>query len=172
MDAKAVEFARQLQGLLTRSEHRIVLAESCTAGRIASTLGVLPGISRNLCGGFVVYRNDSKTQWLGIARELLDDPAVGPVSMQVTELLAAAAVERTPEATIGLAITGDIGPGAPATTDGTVFCALHVRQGSHASKAIHLSSPAPSDTEDIAGRTQRLNEAVQSALQFANEFLQ
>lgn len=172
MDAKTVELAMQLRDLLARHDQRIVLAESCTSGRIASTLGGLPGISSYLCGGFVVYRNDSKAQWLGIAHAVLDDPAVGPVSMQVTEQLAAAAIERTPEATIGLAITGDIGPGAPAKTDGTVFCALCDRNGQRASKTIHLSAPAPMNAQDIAGRARRLDEAVLYALQFATEFLQ
>ena len=36
-----------LAGLLTEADRRLVLAESCTAGLVAASLGRVPGISRH-----------------------------------------------------------------------------------------------------------------------------
>ncbi len=170
----AIDYAVAVRDQLERRNARIVLAESCTAGRIAATLGEIPGISQWLCGCFVIYRNASKAAWLGISRSVLDDPRIGPVSAQVTEQLAQSALAHTPEAQFGFAITGDIGPGAPALTDGTAFCCLASRaqiQFALASTTLQLKSPAPRDTMDFAARRTRLTEASQLALAFLAEQL-
>ena len=73
---RAADVQRELQV----RDLKLVLAESCTCGRIAATLGALPGISSYLCGSQVVYRNLSKQQWLGVDAQILDDPEHGPVS--------------------------------------------------------------------------------------------
>jgi PncC family amidohydrolase len=168
MPDSATNLAVRLRDALCRQNQRLVLAESCTAGRIAATLGTLPGISAWLCGSFVVYRCDSKTKWLGIPPELLADPAIGPVSRQVTALLASSALDHTPEADVALAVTGDIGPGASDATDGIVFMALQRRSETvmH-EQQIHLHAPAPRDANDIAGRLRRLEEATERVLAFA-----
>ncbi|MCA9159342.1 MAG: CinA family protein, partial [Planctomycetales bacterium] len=75
-----LELAISLRDLLASEQCRLVLVESCTAGRVAATLGELPGISQWLCGSLVVYRNASKSAWLGVPDSLLDDPQQGPVS--------------------------------------------------------------------------------------------
>ena len=72
-----------------------MLAESCTGGLVAATLAQIPGISEHLCGSAVVYRAPTKSAWLGIDQRLLDDPAIGPVSAEVTRALALAVLERT-----------------------------------------------------------------------------
>lgn len=167
-----IEFARALRDALAKKDARIVLAESCTAGRVAATLGAIPGISSWLSGSFVIYRNDSKHRWLGIPTDLLDDPQIGPVSQQVTGLLARAIVERTPEARFGIAVTGDIGPGAPSATDGVCFCAVFDREnGALMEKRIRLLAAAPQSHEDITGRLKRLEEASCEVLKFAVEVI-
>jgi len=167
----SVELAIQLRDLLQTTAQRLVLAESCTAGRVAATLASLPGISQWLCGSFVVYRSQSKIEWLGISPAMLDDPAIGPVSASTTLLLAQAALARTSEADIALAVTGDIGPGAPPEKDGKVFCAIATRDGAPREAALQLVAPTPTANDDIAARNARLNEATHRVLQFAIETL-
>ncbi len=139
-----IETALELRDLLQATEHRIVLAESCTAGRIAATLGIIPGISQWFCGSFVIYRNDSKASWLGIPSELLDDPQIGPVSAEVTRRLAQEALGRTGEADVALSITGEIGPGVSADNDGLLYCAVQFREHKHNDcQQYRLRLPAP-----------------------------
>jgi nicotinamide mononucleotide (NMN) deamidase PncC len=76
----------------------------------------------------VVYRNDSKTQWLGLDPAILADPEKGPVSPQTSQLLARQVLEHTPEADFALAITGHFGPNAPAHLNRRIFIAVVRRE--------------------------------------------
>lgn len=163
----SIELAGQLRDLLHAHRQRLVLAESCTAGRVAATLGNLPGISQWLCGSFVVYRSQSKTEWLGIPASLLDDPGIGPVSATASLLLAQAALQRTSEADVAIAVTGDIGPGVAPDKDGRLFCARVTRDGTSCEAAFHLTALAPTSTDDVAARSVRIEEATRLVLQFA-----
>jgi len=159
------EFSEQLRSLrdhLEKDCEKLVLVESCTAGIVSGLLGQIPGISQFLCGSMVIYRNDSKHQWLGIDPELLDDPNIGPVSAQVTEALAIAALERTPEATIAAAITGHLGPNSPADLDGRVFTCIARRSDRKPAHAIEhsLVELTPRDSEDWRARQRRQLEAA------------
>jgi PncC family amidohydrolase len=111
--------------LLKQRDKKVVFAESCTGGLVAGSLTRTPGISNHLCGALVVYRNVTKERWLQIPANLLVEP--GPVSEMVARLMAAAALHKTPEADIAVAVTGHLGPGAPAPLDGVVFVAIAQR---------------------------------------------
>jgi nicotinamide-nucleotide amidase len=164
-DREAIEAAGRLRVVLQERDLKIVFAESCTAGRIAATLAAFAGISRHLCGSFVVYRNASKADWLGVDTRLLEDPAIGPVSPAVSQQLAQSSLNHTYEADLAFAITGEIGPGAPDHQDGRVHCCMAMRTGqSNRAWSFQLSQPAPSDSADIAGRIRRLDEATAVAL--------
>ncbi len=164
--------ALELHACLAQSNDRIVFAESCTAGRLAAALASVPGASAVLCGSFVVYRNQSKTDWLGVSPALLADPKVGPVSAQASAALCAAVLKRTEEAGIALAVTGDIGPNAPAATDGQVFvCAARRDPPTQLENQIELEMPAPTGPDDLQARADRLDEATARVLSFAVEFL-
>lgn len=166
MNLKNIKLALAVRDLLRERNARLVTAESCTAGQIAATLACVPGMSQWLCGGFVVYKSSSKADWLGIPRQILDDPKHGPVSPIASRLLCEAALAHTPDATCSLAITGDVGPGAPACTDGVCF--LAVRMGSDhelVEAKIRLVSPTPHDADDIPARVARLEEATGRALE-------
>lgn len=161
----------QVGALLKQRELRLVLAESCTAGQVAAALAWLPGISQWLCGSLVVYRSSSKHDWLQIPSLLLDDPQIGPVSSQVSRLLAEAALQHTPDAHVAVAVTGDVGPGAAPATDGCLFLAAAQRSGAYlarttAEQRLQLAAPAPQDAGDIPARQARLAEATQHVLQF------
>ena len=153
---------RLLRDHLQMGQDRLVLVESCTAGMASGLLGQIPGISQFLCGSIVVYRNDSKHQWLGIENSLLEDPKIGPVSAEVTKALANSALERTPEATIAAAITGHLGPNSPNDLDGIVFTSVVRRRDLQQAHAIQhrLLHRTPRDSDDWHARQQRQFEAV------------
>jgi nicotinamide-nucleotide amidase len=93
--------------LLAERGQTVATAESATAGDVAGRLGRVPGASRVLVGGMVVYADEAK-------RDLLDTPAglleaEGPVSDPVTAHLAVAVRERL-GADYGIAVTGVAGP--------------------------------------------------------------
>lgn len=162
-----------LYASLRRFEHRLVLAESCTAGLVAAELGGIPGVSNCLCGSLVVYRNDSKIRWAGIEPSVLEDPDIGPVSDLVTIALAESALQRTPEATLAGAITGHLGPGSPEHLDGIVYCAIAVRSDQTATicKEYRLSAPSPKDSQDITARCLRQAQAAKLMITTLIEFL-
>lgn len=117
--------ALQLAALLQGLDVKLVLAESCTGGMVAAALAGIPGISRYLCGSSVVYREQTKQQWLGItAREL---KKFDPVSDQIAVEMAAQALLRTDEADVAAAITGHLGPDAPSRKNGQLYIAVALR---------------------------------------------
>ncbi len=108
--------------LLARAGSKVVFAESCTGGLVSGTLTRIAGISSYHCGGVVVYRNATKTAYLGIPPELL--VSRGAVSREVAEEMARRVLAKTPEADLAAAVTGHLGPQAPARQDGLVFAAV------------------------------------------------
>lgn len=149
--------AVRITELLRRSGRRLVLAESCTGGLVAATLAQVPGISESLCGSAVVYRNATKSAWLGIEPALLDDPRIGPVSAEVTRGLALAVLERTPEADLSAAVTGHLGPNAPPDLDGVVYVAVAVRDAPArvVSDERHVLEAAGDSPDEMRGRRQQ-----------------
>lgn len=108
--------------LVERGE-TLALAESCTAGKLAAWVGGVPGASRYLLEGAVVYSNAAKTRTCGVSPDLFD--TVGAVSEEVARQLAEGIRDRA-GATWGIGITGIAGPGGgtPDKPVGTVHLAL------------------------------------------------
>lgn len=115
-----------LARLLTATGRRLVLAESCTAGLVAASLGRVPGISRHLCGSLVTYRDAAKTSWLGVPPQVLQRHTA--VSEAVASLMASGALTVTPEADLAASVTGHLGPAAPPQQDGIIYVGLAERQ--------------------------------------------
>jgi len=153
--------ARRVAALLESSGQKVVFAESCTGGLVSGALTKIPGISRFLCGGMIVYRNETKTAWLDIPAELLEQP--GPVSAVVAELMARRVIEVTPEADWGVSVTGHLGPNAPRQLDGVVFLAVARRNGRAKVKRLRCKK---SDSRNLRQRW-----AVEQALAFLAEEL-
>jgi PncC family amidohydrolase len=133
---------------------RIVFAESCTAGLVAATLAEIPGVSEFLCGSAVTYREQTKHLWLGVEQAALDQYTA--VSSHVTAAMAEHVLNKTPEATIGVAVTGHLGPDAPAELDGVVFISTAVR-GSQQTQTTRI-------TLSSTGRVPRQREAAEAVL--------
>lgn len=144
----------------------MVLAESCTCGRAVAALGTVSGVSQFLCGGLVVYRPESKSQWLGL------DPAwlaeVSTESLACSQALAVAVLDHTPGAHFSLAITGDLDPSAPPEKQGRVFLAAASRM----SNAIKANPTAGLEVQlQTPDRVARQTEAAESLLQFGLDVL-
>jgi PncC family amidohydrolase len=175
--------------LLRESNRTIVLAESCTGGLVSSWFVRIPGVSDVFCGSMVVYRNDTKAQWLGIDRRALVDPRIGPVGMFSSENLATNVIRRTPEADFALGITGHLGPAARSDLDHRVFLVWAARQLDPSSlpcthRHLQLEIPAPENSSGNDDSTQMpgpihpmtvrrylQSKATFAALEFADEML-
>ncbi len=85
----------------------LATAESCTGGMVAERLTGVPGSSRAFLGGAVVYSNELKTLFAGVAPQVI--AANGAVSRDVASALATGIRGET-GATYGVGITGIAGP--------------------------------------------------------------
>lgn len=138
-DSAAGKLEQRAEGLareLETARIHLVLAESCTAGLVAGVLGGVPGISRWLCGSAVVYQEETKQNWLAVPRALISQ--WGTVAAPVSEILAQNVLDRTPQADMAVAVTGHLGPNAPANLDGLVYIAILFRKGHCQSTECHL----------------------------------
>lgn len=86
---------------------RLVTAESCTAGLVASTLAELPGSASWLECAFVTYSSESKMSYLGVHPETIE--RYNLTSEQVAREMAVGAL-RVSRANVALANTGVAGP--------------------------------------------------------------
>lgn len=117
--------AQKLVKQLKINNKKIVLAESCTGGMIASLLTRIPGVSEIFCGSLVVYRNETKQKWLNLSPKEIKKH--GAVSRNVASKMAAAALQLTPEADISTAITGHLGPTSCPNKEGLLFIGIATR---------------------------------------------
>ena len=158
-------FTKRLALLLAKCDKNIVFAESCTGGLVAGALSVVPGISAHLCGGVVVYRNETKSAYLGISPRVLKTH--GAVSGFVATLMAERVLEKTPEADLALSVTGHLGPQAPPELDGVVFIGIAAREKSRLSTAVQRFDCPPS-----LNRIQRQKLVVRQVHKLAIAYLE
>jgi len=158
------ELAAMVVDRLKQSDRKVVFAESCTGGLVAGALTQIPGVSAFHCGGFVVYRNETKQQYLDIPADILRDP--GPVSSEVATLMCQGVLRKTPEADISAAVTGHLGPQAPAPLDGLIY--IGVAKRSSDSMESQVKEVRLSDQLD---RGQRQQQAIHEVLQFLADHL-
>lgn len=187
-DDTAQSAARSVVDILLARRVQLVLAESCSAGLIAATLGRIPGVSRVLTGSAVVYQVDTKVAWLQIDPQLLLNK--GPVSPEVALAMARQVLAITPHADIAVSITGHLGPDAPAPLDGVAFTAIATRNSTSICRQLKLlpaEVPSPvassaSDHQPQSGnpaaieaaailRQQRQFDAVRQTLLFLHAWL-
>ncbi|MDP6934604.1 MAG: competence/damage-inducible protein A [Myxococcota bacterium] len=116
---------------LAQREETLALAESCTGGQLAAWIAGVPGASRYLLEGAVVYSNAAKQRMCGVQEQVLREH--GAVSEAVARALAEG-IRAHAHSTWGIGITGIAGPGG-GTADkpvGTVHIAVSdSRQTSH-----------------------------------------
>ena len=101
---------------------RVVTAESCTGGGIASAMTDLPGSSDWFECGFVTYSNEAKMRYLNVPPAIL--ASCGAVSEETVRAMVIGAVNNS-AGDLAVAVSGIAGPGG-ATADkpvGTVWFA-------------------------------------------------
>ena len=130
----------------------IAVAESCTAGIIASKLTALPGSSSFFKGGVVAYQNEIKTKILGVSQSIIDEKT--EVSAEVVKQMAKSVLEKF-DANFAIATTGYAGPtgGTNKNPIGTVFIAIASVVGVVVSRFVFLGN-----------RQSIVNQASESAL--------
>lgn len=176
--ARLLALAKHILPMLERTNQRIVCAESCTAGLVSATLAGIPGASQWLCGSAVVYRNATKTAWIGVAGEILDDPERGDVCEETAIRMAEGVLAITPEASVSVSVTGHLGPGAPAGLDGVVYIGWAQRTESASEpltiycERVELSLSPPQDRDDVTRRVTRQTEASQNVLRVIRDRLE
>jgi nicotinamide-nucleotide amidase len=123
LPADLLDLAKEVLNSAKAGRKRIVTAESCTGGLIASCLTAIPGSSSVIEGGFITYSNESKIRLLGVPRDAL--ASHGAVSDIVASAMAEGALAQA-GADIAVSVTGIAGPdgGSKEKPVGLVFMAL------------------------------------------------
>jgi len=113
---------------LKKSGKKLVVAESCTGGMIASKITSVPGASEVFDRGLVTYSNEAKTELIGVRKETL--AKYGAVSSQ-TAYEMAKGVREASRADIGVSVTGIAGPsgGSEEKPIGLVYVGLADEKG-------------------------------------------
>ncbi|MBW2646018.1 MAG: CinA family protein [Deltaproteobacteria bacterium] len=119
---------KEVAHILLSQKLTIAVAESCTGGLIASRLTNISGSSAFFERGAVTYSNLSKTEMLGVPKEVIE--TYGAVSEQTAKAMAEGIRTRS-RTDLGLSVTGIAGPtgGTPGKPVGTVFIALASDKG-------------------------------------------
>lgn len=107
IDRKLIELAAKAMEDAKKAGLKLVTAESCTGGLIATVLSEAPGAAEHLDGGFVTYTPEQKCTALRLERRLLD--RCGSVSAEVAEAMARGAIQCSC-ADIAVSVTGVAGP--------------------------------------------------------------
>ena len=105
---------------------KVVVAESCTGGLVASALTEVPGSSAVFDRGFVTYSNEAKMEMLDVPSGIIE--TFGAVSIACVWAMAKGALDNS-DADVAVAISGVAGPdgGTELKPVGTVVFARVVR---------------------------------------------
>jgi nicotinamide-nucleotide amidase len=99
-------------------EVRLVTAESCTGGLLASLITDIEGSAHAFERGFVTYTDEAKHELLGVPLAMLREH--GAVSAPVARAMALGALAAS-KAHVALSVTGFAGHGAPGDEPGLVY---------------------------------------------------
>lgn len=114
---------------------KLVTAESCTGGMLASLLTDVDGRGHAFERGFVPYTDEAKHALLDVPRALLE--RFTAVSAPVAEAMATGALARS-NGDMALAITGFAGRGSPGEEPGLVYFALARRDSAPRVEEAHF----------------------------------
>lgn len=121
------ENLRSVLRYMQENRLKLVTAESCTAGLIASTLAETPGSASWLECSFVTYSPEAKISCLGVNKETIE--RFNLTSEEVAREMAEGAL-RVSRANVAIADTGLAGPGGDGDIPvGTVCFAWSFQQG-------------------------------------------
>ena len=118
-------FSALVRRLKTKNYH-ISAAESCTAGLFSAYLADVPGASRVLSYGFVVYSEEAKNRVLDVPLQTIGE--YGVVSEQTAAAMAKGAAEIS-RAEVAVAVTGFAGPESDGVLPVGRVCFAYVLPG-------------------------------------------
>lgn len=146
------------------SHVRIVTAESCTAGSLATLIADTPGSGDVLLGGFVTYAKQCKTDVLDISGELLERHSA--VSAEVAEAMADGALRRCASADVAIAVTcvGGPKPDEDGNPVGLTYLAVKRRAGEAVVRKLSIEGESAGHI-----RNEVLRQALQLLLQAVTE---
>ena len=107
IDRKLIERAVEALEQAKSAGLKVVTAESCTGGLIATVLSEAPGAAEYFDGGFVTYTPEQKCAALRLDAKLIKE--CGAVSAQVADAMARGALACS-QADIAVSVTGVAGP--------------------------------------------------------------
>ncbi|HZU62328.1 MAG TPA: CinA family protein [Novosphingobium sp.] len=124
--AEIYELAARVVSENAAQGRKLVLAESCTGGLVASALTEVAGSSAVLEASFVTYSNAMKSRMLGVPADIID--TFGAVSVACAWAMAQGALKHS-DADVAVAISGIAGPdgGSAQKPVGLVVFAKAVR---------------------------------------------
>jgi nicotinamide-nucleotide amidase len=122
------EMEEIIGALLAQRRLTLAVAESCTGGMIAARMTNISGSSEYFERGVVTYSNESKTEILGVPKELIEKH--GAVSREVAAAMARG-IKQSGRTDLGLAVTGIAGPtgGTKEKPVGLVYISLASAEG-------------------------------------------
>ncbi|MHB1834880.1 MAG: competence/damage-inducible protein A [Solirubrobacteraceae bacterium] len=130
--------------------HTLAVAESCTAGGLASRLTDPAGASEYFLGGAVVYSNWAKTNLAGVDPDLI--ARHGAVSTEVAEALARGIAQRF-GAELGVGITGVAGPGGGTAEKPVGLVCVSVWRRGEPPLTLTRRARLPGDRADVRDRS-------------------
>lgn len=150
--------AQQILNTMHRIGVRLVTAESCTGGMLATVLTDIPGASQVVEGGFVTYSNAMKQSVLGVKTTTLHH--YGAVSAQTVQEMAEGALYVAERASFALAISGIAGPdgATPEKPVGLVWFGIALRPPLRQQQTIADAQIFKGERVDI--RTQAVCYAI------------
>lgn len=137
-------------------------AESCTAGRIASAITVVPGSSNYFKGGLICYADDVKTNLLKVDAEIIEKETA--VSEKVVRQMVIGANELF-NTDFSVAISGFAGPGGPdGGRSGVLVGTIWIAVGNKENVVTKM-------IEEDNGRDKNLASATSTAIHMLLEYL-
>lgn len=132
LDVNAEKLCNLLKDKFPNGEVKIVTAESCTAGLIAATIAQVPGSSKWLESGFVVYTAQAKSALLGVNPQTIEKYNItsNEVAAEMAKGACASLEKRDDKSFIvAVSVTGVAGPtnDVPEIPVGTVCIGIHSR---------------------------------------------
>ena len=114
--------SKEILFILYESGKTLSTAESCTSGKVAESITLMPGASAYFTGGIVAYSEEVKKSLLNVPEELIEEKTV--VSEEVAIRMAEGACEVL-NTDYAIATTGVAGPGGGTIKNpvGTIWIA-------------------------------------------------
>ena len=114
--------SKEILFILYESGKTLATAESCTSGKVAESITLMPGASAYFTGGIVAYSEEVKKSLLNVPEELIEEKTV--VSEEVAIRMAEGACEVL-NTDYAIATTGVAGPGGGTIENpvGTIWIA-------------------------------------------------